>query len=44
MYRYFELDLMIHFMLKSKSLLEYSNLFSTTEYENNDKIILKYFQ
>ena len=44
MYRYFELDLMIHFMLKSKSLLEYSNLFSTNEYENNDKIILKYFQ
>ena len=44
MYRYFELDLMIHFMLKSKSLLEYSNLFSTNEYENNDKIILKHFQ
>ena len=44
MYRYFELDLMIHFMLKSKSLLEYSNLLSTNEYENNDKIILKYFQ
>ena len=41
---YFVLDLMIHFMLKSKSLLEYANLFSTDEFENNDKIILKHFQ
>ena len=32
------------FMLKGKSLLDYTNLFSLHEYENNDKIILKYFQ
>ena len=31
-------------MLKGKSLLEYTNLFSPNEYKNNDKIILKYFQ
>ena len=41
---YFVLDLMIHFMLKSKSLLEHANLFSTNEFENNDKIIFKYVQ
>ena len=34
----------IDFMLKSKSVLEYINLFSLNEYKNNDKIILKYFQ
>ena len=34
----------IDFMLKSKSLLEYTNLFSPNEYKKNDKIILKYFQ
>ena len=34
----------IEFMLKGKSLLEYTNLFSPSEYKNNDKIILKYFQ
>ena len=34
----------IDFMLKVKSLLEYANLFSPNDYENNDKIILKYFQ
>ena len=32
------------FILKGKSLLDYTNLFSPHEYENNDKIILKYFQ
>ena len=32
------------FMLKEKSLLEYTNLFSPNDYENNDKIILKYLQ
>ena len=32
------------FMLKSKSLLEYINLFSPNNYGKNDKIILKYFQ
>ena len=31
-------------MLKSKSLLDYKNLFSPNECEKNDKIILKYFQ
>ena len=34
----------INFMLKGKSLLEYTNLFSPNGYEKNDKIILKYFQ
>ena len=34
----------IYFMLKIKSLLGYVNLFSPNEYENNDKIILKWFQ
>ena len=33
----------IDFMLKSKSLLDYANLFSPNEYKKNDKIILKYF-
>ena len=31
-------------MLKGKSLLDYTNLYSHNEYERNDKIILKYFQ
>ena len=31
-------------MLKGKNLLDYTNLFSANDYENNDKIILKYFQ
>ena len=34
----------IDFMLKGKSLLEYTNLFLPNEYKKNDKIILKYFQ
>ena len=34
----------IDFMLKGKSLLEYTNLFSPNEYKKNDKIILKCFQ
>ena len=33
----------IDFMLKAKSLLEYTNLFSPNNYAKNDKIILKYF-
>ena len=33
----------IDFMLKGKSLLNYTNLFSLNDYEKNDKIILKYF-
>ena len=35
---------LIDFVLKGKSLLEYTGLFSPNEYEKNDKIILKYFQ
>ena len=34
----------IDFMLKGKSLLDYTNWFSTNEYEKNEKEILKYFQ
>ena len=34
----------IDFMLKGKSLLEYTNLFSPSDYKKNDKIISKYFQ
>ena len=30
-------------MLRQKSLLDYTNLFSPKEYEKYDKIILKYF-
>ena len=33
----------IDFLLKSKSLPDYTNLFSPNGYEKNDKIILKYF-
>ena len=34
----------IYLMLKGKSLLDYTNIFSANDYEKNDKIILKYFQ
>ena len=34
----------IDFMIKGKSLIDYTNLFSRNNYENNDKVILKYFQ
>ena len=34
----------IDFMLKGKSLLDYTNLFSLNDCGKNDKIILKYFQ
>ena len=33
----------IDFMLKGKSLLEYTYFFSRNEYEKNEEIILKYF-
>ena len=36
--------LFFDFMLKGKSLLDYTDLFSPNEFEKNDKIILKYFQ
>ena len=42
-YRYFCIGF-IDFMLKGKSLLDYTNLFSPNKYVKNDKIILKYFQ
>ena len=31
-------------MLKGKCLLDYTNLFSSNEYEKNNKIMLKYFR
>ena len=34
----------INFLLNGKSLLDYTNLFSSNNYEKNWKIILKYFQ
>ena len=34
----------VDFILKSKSLLDYTILFSPNDYEKNDKVILKYFQ
>ena len=42
MYRYFCIRF-IDFMLKSKSLLDYTSLFSPNDYDKNDEIILKYF-
>ena len=36
--------LFIDFMLKSKSMVEYTNLLSPKGYEENNKIKLKYFQ
>ena len=35
---------LIDFMVKGKSLLNYTNLSSPNDYEKNDKIILNYFQ
>ena len=34
----------IDFVLKDKSLLDYTDIFSPNDYEKNDKIILTYFQ
>ena len=34
----------IDFMLKGKSLLDYTNLFSPNDYQKNYQMILKYFQ
>ena len=31
-------------MLEGKNLLDYTNLFSPNEYENNHKVTLKYYQ
>ena len=33
----------LDFIVKGKSLLEYTNLFFPNYYEKNDKVILKYF-
>ena len=33
----------IDFILGGESLLQYTNLFSPSDYEKNNKIILKYF-
>ena len=35
---------LIDFMLKDKSLLDYTFFFSSNKHEKNDKVILKYFQ
>ena len=35
---------LIDFMLKGKSLLDYTNLFSPNKYEKNAKIKIKHFQ
>ena len=43
MYRYFCIRF-IDFVLKGKSLLDYTNLISPNVYEKNDKTILKHFQ
>ena len=43
MFEYFCTGIIVS-VLKGKSLLEYTNLFSPNEYEKNDKIISKYFQ
>ena len=42
MCRYFGIR-SVDFMLQSKGLLDYTNLFSHNDYEKNDKIILNIF-
>ena len=44
MHEYFCIISIDFIMLKGKSLLEYTNLFSPNDYEKNYKIILEYFQ
>ena len=34
----------IEYMLAGKTLLDYTNLFSTNDYKKNGKIIYKYFK
>ena len=43
MFEYFCIGF-IDFMVKGKSLLEYTNLFTPNEWKKNDKMILRYFQ
>ena len=33
----------VNFMLKGKSMFDYTNLFSPNDYDKNDKVILKDF-
>ena len=42
MCRYFCIGF-IDFLLKKKSLLDYTNLISPNDYEKNNKIMLKFF-
>ena len=41
---YFFIRFRFIFLRKGIGLLDYTNLFSSNDYEKNDKIILKYFQ
>ena len=41
---YFCIGFIDFMLIKRKSFLDYINLFSPNEYENNNKIILKDFQ
>ena len=34
----------VKYMIKGKTLLDYTNLFSPVDYQKNDKIIYKYFK
>ena len=43
MFAYFYIE-SIDFMLKGKSLLDYTNSFTPKKYEKNDKMKLEYFQ
>ena len=36
--------LLIEFMLKGKTLNDFTNLFSPSDFKKNDEIILRYFQ
>ena len=42
MYEYFSIGF-IDVMLKGKSLVDYTILFSSNDYQKNDEIVLKYF-
>ena len=43
MCRYFHIGF-IEFILKGKSLTDFSNLFLSNNYKDNDKVILKYIK
>ena len=42
LYMAFIVLLSLQYMLTEKSLLDYTNLFSSNDYKKNDKIIYKY--